>query len=109
MHGEEGADEDDGGEDGEGEDVERAFWVAKRAEDERGAVDGVAEQAGDKAGDTLQDDLSGIPLDDREGEEDLQAKAPADGAPADGAAVGRESISDAEKDDEAEQTGESCQ
>ncbi len=100
--GEEGADEDDGGKDGEGEDGERALRVAECTEDEGGAVDGVAEEAGDDAGDAGEDDLAGVPLDDREGEEDLQAEAPDDGAPADGAAIGGERVGDREEDDEAE-------
>ena len=42
--GEECGDEDDGGQDGKGEDGEGIAGCAERAEDERGAVDGVAEQ-----------------------------------------------------------------
>ena len=56
------------------------------------------------------EDASGrCPLDDQEGEEDLQAEAPGDGAPADGAAVGGEGVGEAEEDDETEQSGESGQ
>jgi len=57
----------------------------------------------------VEDALAGVPLDDKEGEEDLQAEPPDHGAPADGAAVGGEGVGEAEEGDEAEQTGESRQ
>ncbi len=49
-----------------------------------------------------EDALAEAPLDDEEGEDDLQAETPGHGAPADGAAVGGEGIGEAEKGDEAE-------
>ena len=108
-HGKEGADEDDGGEDGEGEDGEGIAGSAERAEDEGRAVDGVGEQRGDDGRGGVEDALAERPLDHEEGEEDLQAEAPGDGAPADGAAVGGGEPSDGEEDGEAEQAGESGQ
>ena len=90
--GEEGADEDDGRQHGEGEGGERVAGCADAAEDERGAVGAVAEQAGDDGRDVVQDGLTGVPLDDQEGEDDLQREAPGDGAPADGAAIGGEGV-----------------
>ena len=98
--GEERADEDDGGEHGEGEDAERALGIAELAEDERGAVDGVAEQSGDDAGDFGEHDLAVAPLDDTEGKDYLEAETPRDGAPLDSAAVGGESVGEAEEGDE---------
>ena len=99
-HGEEGGDEDDGGKDGEGEDGERIAGSSEGAEDQRGAVDGVGKQAGDDGGDFVKDSLSGVPLDDEEGEEDLQAEAPDDGAELDGAAIGGEGVGEGEEGDE---------
>ena len=97
--GEEGGDEDDGGQDGEGEDGERVAGVPRGPKTMRGAVDGVAEQAGDGvASRRARMRLAEAPLDDEEGEEDLQAETPGDGAPADGAAVGGEGVGDAEED-----------
>ena len=69
----------------------------------------MGEERGDDVGDVVEDDLAGVPLDDEEGEEDLQAESPGNGAPADGAAVGGEGVGEAEEGDEAEQTGESRQ
>ena len=65
--------------------------------------------AGDDGGGGVQDALAEGPLDDQEGEDDLQAEAPGDGAPADGAAVGGEGVGDAEKDKKAKQSGKPCQ
>ena len=53
-------------------------------------------------GDAAEDALAEAPLDDEEGEDDLQAEAPGYGAPADGAAVGGEGVGEAEEGDEAE-------
>jgi len=69
----------------------------------------VAEQAGDVAGDGGEDGLAVGPLDDQEGEEDLEAEAPEDGPPADGAAVGGESVGETKEGDETEKSGETCQ
>ena len=99
--GEEGGDEDDGGKDGEGEDGDGAFGVAECSEDERGAIGGMAEEAGDDPGDGSENVLAVGPLDDEEGEDDLQAKTPGNGAPTDGAAVGGERITKAQKGNEA--------
>ncbi len=108
--GEEGGDEDDGGKDGEGEDGERVAGGAEAAEDQRGAVGGVAEEAGDDGGDAAcRMRLAEGPLDDEEGEDDLEAEAPGYGAPADGAAVGGEGVGEREEDDESEKSGESRQ
>ena len=107
--GEEGRDEDDGGQNGEGEDRDRRSGNAEIAEDERGAIDGVAEQAGDEVGDGLEHGLAIGPLDDGEGEDDLQAEAPDDGLPADGAPVGGEGVCQTEEGEQTEQTGEPCQ
>ena len=82
---------------------------ADAAEDEGGAVGGVAEESGDDSGDGAEDGLAVVPLDDEEGEDDLEAETPGDGAPLDGAAVGGESVGEAEKGDESEKSGESCQ
>ena len=60
-------------------------------------------------GDVVKDALAGVPLDDEEGEEDLQRESPGDGAPADGAAIGGEGVGETEKDDETEKSGESGQ
>ena len=68
---EEGADEDDGRQDGEGEDAQHALGVAKGAKDKRGAVGGMGEQTGDEAGDSGEDGLAVRPLDDKEREKDL--------------------------------------
>jgi hypothetical protein len=74
-----------------------------------GAVRGVAEQAGDEAGDFGEDNLAVAPLDDREGEDDLQAETPDDGLPANGAPVGGECVGESEKSEKTEQTGKTCQ
>ena len=74
--------------------------VAEVAEDELGAVGGVAEESGDDGGDFGQDDLAVGPLDDEEGEDDLEAEAPGYGAPLDGSAVGGESVGEGEEGDE---------
>ncbi len=63
-------------------------------------------RAGDDAGDGAEDGLAEGPLDDEEGEEDLEAEAPGDGAPADGAAVGGEGVGEGKEGDEAEEAGE---
>ena len=105
----EGADEDDGGEHGKGEHGERRAGCAKRTEDERGAIDRVGEKRGDDGGGGVEDALAERPLDDKEGEENLQRETPGDGAPADGAAVRREGPGEREKDGKAEEAGESGQ
>jgi len=107
--GEEGRDEDDCGEDGEGEDGERVSGNTERAEDYGGAIDRMGEQGGDDNTGLVQEGLAVGPLNDEEGEDDLKAEAPEDGAPADGAAIGREGVREAKKGDEAEKTGETCQ
>jgi len=56
-----------------------------------------------------EDALAGGGLDDDEGEDDLKAEPPGNCAPADGAAVGGEGVGEADKGDEAEKTGETCQ
>ena len=56
--------------------------MPRRPKTRRGAVGGVAEQAGDEVGDGCEDGLAVAPLDDEEGEEDLEAETPGDGAPA---------------------------
>lgn len=61
----------------------------------------MAEEAGDDAGDVGEDGLAIGPLDDSEGEDDLQAKSPGHGPPADGATIGGEGIGEAEKGDKA--------
>ena len=83
--------------------------MPRLSKDERGAIDRVAEQASDEGGDAVQDELAGAPLDDKKGEENLQAEAPGNGAPADGAAIGGERVGKGEEDDEAEQSGETGQ
>src|SRR5581483_9183824 len=108
-HGEERADEDDGGQDGEGEDGERRGGVAEFAEDHGGAVGGVAKELRDGPGAGGEDALAEIDLEDDVGEEELQAESPADRAPADGAAVGRKRVSDDEEDQQSEQTGVTTQ
>jgi len=52
--------------------------------------------------DAVEDGLAGVPLDDEEGKDDLEAEAPGHGAPLDGAAIGREGIGEAEEGDESE-------
>jgi hypothetical protein len=107
--GEERGDEDDGGEDGEGEDGEGIGGDAEVAEDERRAVGGVAEQAGDDSGDIGEDGLTVAPFNDSECEDDLETETPDDGLPANGAAVGGEGVGETDEGKKAEQTGESCQ
>jgi len=87
--------EDDGGQNGECEDLQRATGIAEFAEDHGGAIDRMREQAGYRACALREDELSEAPLDDEEGEEDLQGEPPSDGAPADGAAIGGEGVGDA--------------
>ena len=53
--------------------------------------------------------LAGVPLDDQEGEDELEAETPGDGAPADGAAIGGESVGETDKGDETEKSGDSSQ
>ena len=67
----------------------------------------MAEERGDDGGDGVEDELAGRPLDDREGEEDLEAEAPENGAPADGAAVRRGGVGNGEEYKKTEQSGES--
>ena len=62
----------------------------------------MAEKAGDDGRDAAEDVLTEVPLDDEEGEDDLQTESPGHGAPADGAAVGGEGVGEAEEGDEAE-------
>ena len=69
----------------------------------------MAEESGDDAGDGGEDGLAVGPLDDEEGEDDLEAEAPGYSAPADGAAVGGEGVGEDKKGDETEKSGESGQ
>ena len=98
-HREKRGDEDDGGQDGEGEGGERVAGGAETAEDHGGAVDGVGEEAGDGVGTDFEDFLAVAPLDDEDGEEELEAETPGDGAPLDGFAIGGECVGDAEKNE----------
>ena len=72
-----------------------AAWPSRRGDCDAGAL--------------CEDGLAVGPLDDEEGEEDLEAESPGDGAPPDGAAVGGEGVGEREEGDESEKTGESCQ
>ena len=54
QDGEERGDEDDGGQHGEGEDVEHAVGVAERAEDHGGAVGGMAQHRRDRVAGNVQ-------------------------------------------------------
>jgi hypothetical protein len=107
--GEEGADEDDGGKDGEGEDAEGVAGVAERPKTSEEPSAEWPRRPVMTPETAAEDGLAVGPLDDEEGEDDLQAETPGDGAPADGAAVGGEGVGEAEEGDEAEQTGETCQ
>ena len=94
--GEERGDEDDGGQHLEGEETGVESGADFRglrgevAKDEGGSGEGVAEELVDAGSGGVEDALAEGPLEDHEGEEDLQAETPDDGAPADGAAVGGE-------------------
>ena len=57
----------------------------------------------------MEDGLAVGPLDDEEGEEDLEAESPGDGSPLDRTTVGGEGVGEREEGDESEKTGESCQ
>ena len=61
----------------------------------------MAEEAGDDGGDAAEDALAEAPLDDEEGEDDLQAETPGYRAPFDSAAVGGEGVGEAEEGDKA--------
>ena len=69
----------------------------------------MGEERGDDGGGGVEDLLAEGPLDDEDGEKDLEAEAPGDGAPADSATVGGEGVGEGEEGDEAEQAGESGQ
>ncbi len=69
----------------------------------------MGQQGGDGVAGRMENRLAVGPLDDEEGEDDLQAESPRDGAPADGAAVGGEGVGEPEKDDEAEKSRKSMQ
>ena len=56
-----------------------------------------------------EDALADGPLQDEDGEDDLQAEAPDDGAPADGPAVRRKDPCQKEHGEQAKDPGESCQ
>src|SRR5665213_1696040 len=86
--GQECRNEDDGRKDGEGENAEDAVGVAEWTEDHDGTVGRVAQHAGDGVGAGLEDLLAVSPLDDKDGEDDLEAEAPGDGSPTDRATVG---------------------
>ena len=106
--GEEGRDEDDGGEDLEGEDGERGV-VAEWAEDHGGAGDGVGQELVDAVACGGEDALADGGLEDNDGEDNLKAETPRYRAPLDGAAVSGEGVSEREKGEESEKTGETCQ
>ena len=61
----------------------------------------MAEKVGDDGGDAGENALAEAPLDDEEGEDDLQCKTPDHGAPLDGSAIGGEGVGEAEEGDEA--------
>ena len=82
---------------------------AEVAEDQAGAVGGVAEESGDDSGDGGEDGLAVAPLDDAEGEDYLEAEAPGYGAPLDGSAVGGECVGEGEEGDESEKSGVTSQ
>src|ERR1700679_3802808 len=88
-HGENGGDENDGGQDLEGEEEThgRAFF-SEVAENKLGAEEGEIEDPVHGGAGFLEYPLAVGPIDDEIGEDDLQAQAPGDGFPADGAAIG---------------------
>src|SRR5271156_1546223 len=91
KHGEDGGDKNDSGQDLEGEEEAhgRAFF-SEVAEDELGAEEGEIEDPVYGGASLLEYPLAVGPIDDEIGEDDLQAEAPGDGFPADGAAIGGE-------------------
>ena len=88
---ENGGDEDDGGQDLESEEEThgRAFF-SQVAEDELRAEEGEIEDPVHAGACLLENPLAVGPIDDEISKDDLQAEAPGDGFPADGAAIGGE-------------------
>ena len=109
-HREERGDKDDRGQDGEGEDGERAVRVAELGPKTRMEPSAAwPSMAVTWSADRLEDLLAEGPLNDEEGEEDLEAETPDDRAPPDRVAVSGERVSNAEKNSKSEQSGESAQ
>src|SRR5271154_6837894 len=88
---ENGGDENDGGQDLEGEEeTHGGTFFAEIAEDELGTEEGEIEDPVYAGAGFLEDPLAVGPIDDEVGEGDLEAEAPGDRFPADGAAIGGE-------------------
>ena len=100
-HSEEGGDEDDGGKDFEGKYREGGGVTAEITEDHGGAGDGVGEEFVDAVASGGKDALAYGGFEDEDGEDELEAKTPGHGAPADGATVRGEGVGEGDEGDEA--------
>ena len=60
----------------------------------------MAEETRDEVRSGGEDGLSVAPLDDEDGEDNLESETPEDGLPFDGAAIGGESVGESEESDE---------
>jgi hypothetical protein len=109
-HCEECGDKNDGGQNSEGEDSEWALGITKPgAEDEDGAIGGVAQHGRYFVGGPLKNNLPDGPLDDQEGEEDLKTETPDDSAPTYRAASSRKGVANANKNSKSNQSSKSAQ
>jgi hypothetical protein len=119
KQGEEGRDKNDGGQDLEGEDGTLSWrhelaevttaGEAELAEDHLGAGEGAGEHLGDDIAGPGHEALSVIEAENEEGEGDLQAQAPGDGAPADAAAVSGTKPGGSNYRNDSKQSGETIQ
>jgi hypothetical protein len=102
-HGKKGGNKDDRRQHLEGE--EKSHWLFSRTkltENELRSLEGIAKQAIDGVSRLLEKPASELNLQDEDGEHNLQAQAPGNGFLADGAAVGREGVGEAQHREQTE-------